>query len=129
MIGAIAGDIVGSRFEFDNVKTKWFRFFTEQNCFTDDTVMTCCVAEALRLSWEKDKFETLDEKTKSIMQGIGQWYPNCGYGAKFIKWMYAEDPQPYDSCGNGSAMRISPVGDIARDGNDFLVTLNMEHGT
>ena len=114
MIGAIIGDVVGSRFEFDNYKSKIFQFFDEDSCFTDDTVMTCAVAEALMRSWDKDKFETLEEVAKYTLQDVGVWYPYCGYGAKFIKWMYSYDPQPYNSCGNGSAMRISAVGDIAR---------------
>jgi ADP-ribosylglycohydrolase len=114
MIGAIIGDIVGSRFEFHNIKSKEFDFFSDRCGFTDDSVMTCAVAEALTRSWCKDRFSTLDEVTKETLRDVGYWYPRCGYGRKFIEWMYGENPQPYNSCGNGSAMRISPVGDIAR---------------
>lgn len=114
MIGAICGDIVGSRFEFHNHKSKNFWFFDRDCCFTDDSVLTCCVAEGLMRSWKKDKFETLADVTQDTMRDIGYWYPTCGYGARFIKWMY-ETPVPYNSCGNGSAMRVSPVGDIAKD--------------
>ncbi len=114
MLGAIAGDIVGSRFEFSNIKSKEFEFFTDECCFTDDTVMTCAVAEALMRSWRKNKFATLDDVAKDTLRDVGYWYPRCGYGRKFYKWMYCDDPQPYNSCGNGSAMRISPVGEIAK---------------
>lgn len=115
MIGSICGDIIGSRFEFDNRKSKMFRLFDYDCRYTDDSVLTCCVAEGLVKSWAKDKFTTLSEVAKETMLEIGYWYPRCGYGAKFIKWMYGANPEPYNSCGNGSAMRISPVGDIARD--------------
>lgn len=114
MIGAVVGDIVGSRFEFNNTKSKDFDFFHDDCRFTDDTVMTCAVAEALMRSWRKNKFETLDEVAKDTLRDVGYWYPRCGYGRKFVEWMYGDNPQPYNSCGNGSAMRISPVGDIAR---------------
>lgn len=117
MIGAIAGDIIGSRFEFQNLKSKDFELFTVENRFTDDTVVTCCVAESLMRSWKKDKFETLSEVAVDTLHEIGIWYPDCGFGGRFFQWMYTK-PQycrPYYSCGNGSAMRISPVADIARD--------------
>ncbi len=113
MIGAILGDIVGSRFEFHNHLSKDFRFLAYGCEFTDDTVMTCAVAQALMDS--REDYADLSEKTVAAMQRIGRQYPNCGYGAKFIHWMFADDPQPYNSCGNGSAMRVSPVGFAARD--------------
>ena len=113
MIGAILGDIVGSRFEFHNRLSKDFRFLAYGCEFTDDTVMTCAVAQALMDS--REDYADLSEKTVAAMQRIGRQYPNCGYGAKFIHWMFADDPQPYNSCGNGSAMRVSPVGFAARD--------------
>ena len=113
MFGAIIGDIVGSRFEFHNYLKKDFEFLTPACCFTDDTVMTCAVAQAL-LDCRED-YADLAEKAVSAMQRIGRQYPNCGYGARFIHWMFADNPQPYNSYGNGSAMRISPVGFAARD--------------
>lgn len=113
MIGAIIGDIVGSRFEFNNYLGKDFKFLTPRSHFTDDTVMTCAVAQALMDS--REDFSNLSEKTVEAMQRIGRQFPNCGYGARFIRWMFLDDPQPYNSCGNGSAMRISPVGFAARD--------------
>lgn len=113
MIGAIIGDIVGSRFEFHNHLSKEFEFLTRSCEFTDDTVMTCAVAQALMDS--KEDFSDLSEKTIAAMQRIGRQFPNCGYGARFINWMFSDNPQPYNSCGNGSAMRISSVGFAARD--------------
>ena len=112
MIGAIIGDIVGSRFEFNNYLNKDFTFLTPRCRFTDDSVMTCAVAQALMDSGEA--FSDLSEKAIAAMQRIGRQFPNCGYGARFINWMFSDDPQPYNSCGNGSAMRISPVGFAAR---------------
>ena len=116
MIGAIIGDIVGSRFEFHNYLSKEFTFLTPGCCFTDDSVMTCAVAQALMDS--KEDFSDLSEKTVQAMQRIGQQFPNCGYGARFIHWMFSDDPQPYNSYGNGSAMRVSPVGFAARNVED-----------
>lgn len=112
MKGAIIGDIAGSRFEFSNRLTKDFRFFTKECDFTDDSVMTCAIAQAI-LDCEGD-YKQLAEKTVAAMQRIGRHYPYCGYGARFIDWMFSSDPQPYNSCGNGSAMRVSPVGFAAR---------------
>ena len=116
MIGAIIGDIVGSRFEFHNRLSKDFKFFTPECRFTDDTVMTCAVAQALMDS--REDFSDLSERAVEAMQRIGRQFPNCGYGARFIHWMFSDNPQPYNSYGNGSAMRISPVGFVARDVED-----------
>lgn len=118
MIGAIAGDIIGSRYEFENIKTKDFELFGDGCRFTDDTVMTCAVAEALMRSWRKDNFETLNEVAKDTLRDIGYWYPRRGYGRRFFQWMYGDDSEPYNSCGNGAAMRISSVGDIARSAEE-----------
>ncbi len=113
MIGAIIGDVVGSRFEFHNQLSKEFEFLTRDCEFTDDTVMTCAVAQGLMDS--KPDFSDLSDKTVAAMQQIGRQFPYCGYGARFINWMFSDNPQPYNSCGNGSAMRISPVGFAAHD--------------
>lgn len=109
MIGAIIGDIAGSRFEFNNYKSKDFKFFTEKCRFTDDTVMTLAIAEAIL---EADpSYADLGEKAVAAMRRIGQPYPYCGYGGRFRRWMYYEkDPAPYGSFGNGSAMRVSACG-------------------
>ena len=113
MIGAIIGDVVGSRFEFHNTLHKDFTFLTPKCGYTDDTVMTCAVAQGLMDS--REDFSDLSEKAAAAMQRIGRQFPNCGYGARFIGWMFSDDPKPYNSCGNGSAMRISPAGFAARN--------------
>jgi ADP-ribosyl-[dinitrogen reductase] hydrolase len=100
MLGALIGDIVGSVYEWDNIKTTNFPFFSPKCFFTDDSVLTVATA-------------------KVLMSGIGyteayqdfaRRYPGRGYGGNFHGWIYAEHPQPYNSWGNGSAMRVSPVG-------------------
>ena len=125
MIGAIIGDIVGSRFEFNNHKSKDFELFTDECFVTDDSIMTLAVAKALietertfmngedgfRVS--KVYLDRLAENTVLYMQTIGRKYPNCGYGGHFRQWIFSENPKPYDSYGNGAAMRISPVAAIA----------------
>ena len=113
MIGAILGDVVGSRFEFHNHLSKEFKFLHPRCKFTDDTVMTCAVAQGLLDS--REDYSDLSEKTIAAMQGIGRQFPYCGYGARFVHWMFTDDPPPYNSCGNGSAMRVSPVGFAAKD--------------
>jgi len=108
MIGAIIGDIVGSRFEWDRIKTKDFEFFM-RDCFkTDDSIMTLAVAKAI-LESKKDP-DILRETIARHLQEVGRPYPNCGYGGKFYMWMYSDDPKPYNSYGNGAAMRVSPCG-------------------
>lgn len=106
MIGAIIGDVVGSRFEFDNIKTKRFILVTEESYFTDDTVLTIAVMDWVLHA--KDK-EDLNEAA-IFLQKWAQRYPYAGYGGTFDRWKDMKNPKPYNSCGNGSAMRISPVG-------------------
>ena len=113
MVGAIIGDVIGSRHEFNNIKTKDFELFTKDCCYTDDTVMTCAVAQAL-LDCNGD-YSDLSEKTISAMRRIGRKHPYCGYGGMFFQWMFEDRKGPYNSFGNGSAMRVSPVGFIAKD--------------
>ena len=111
MYGAILGDIIGSPFEFYiSEKTKDFELFANGCRFTDDSVMTIAIAEAL-LSVGKDASEE-EIKTFLInkMQSWGRKYINAGYGAFFYHWLLTENPEPYDSYGNGSAMRVSSVG-------------------
>ena len=111
MYGAIIGDIVGSRFEFDQGnKSKDFEFFTEENDFTDDTVMTIAVAEALLESGKAADEMTIKANLIKSMKKWGQKFPYAGYGARFINWVLSEDPEPYGSFGNGSGMRVSPAG-------------------
>ena len=108
MLGAIVGDIVGSRFEWNNIKTKEFDFFTYKCFVTDDSIMSLAIAKAI-LDCRGD-YQTLPDRAISCMQAVGRPYPNCGYGGMFRTWMYSDNPQPYNSFGNGAAMRVSPCG-------------------
>lgn len=101
MLGAIVGDIVGSVYEWNNIKTKDFPLFRDDCFFTDDTVMTCTVAEAIMNGGQKDNF--ID-----AMKKYGRMYPNADYGARFNRWLMTDNREPYNSFGNGSAMRVSP---------------------
>lgn len=101
MLGAIVGDIVGSIYELYNIHTKDFPLFQDSCRFTDDTVMTCAVAEALLNGGETDHF--ID-----AMKQYGRMYPFAGYGGNFRRWLMSDDRKPYNSFGNGSAMRVSP---------------------
>ena len=116
MYGAILGDIVGSPYEFDcnNYKAKDFPLFSRRSEFTDDTVMTLAVAKAL---WDTRGQEDAAVKGLLVreMQWLGRAYPDKGYGVRFNSWLYADDPQPYHSFGNGSAMRVSPAAWLAAD--------------
>lgn len=111
MYGAILGDIVGKPYEHHfKMKNKVFPLFVPASRFSDDSVMTIAIADGL-LQVSKDA--SLDEIRSAVtrsMQCWGQKYPRAGYGGRFIYWLYAENPQPYGSFGNGSAMRVSPVG-------------------
>ncbi|MDI9541117.1 MAG: ADP-ribosylglycohydrolase family protein [Bacillota bacterium] len=112
MLGAIIGDIVGSRFEWYNHKTKDFDLFTEECRFTDDSVMTIAIAEAVLKS--DSNLDNLSENAITSMQKFGRKYPYAGYGGNFIRWIHALNPQPYNSWGNGSAMRVSACGFAAK---------------
>lgn len=107
MIGAVLGDIIGSPYEFDfnNIKTKEFNLFSDRSEFTDDTVMTMAVAEGL-MNGYRDPEKSEQEIIKS-MRRLGRLYPDAGYGARFSCWLISDNPQPYNSYGNGSAMRVS----------------------
>jgi len=114
MIGAIIGDIVGSRFEFENTDTKKFELFTDECTFTDDTVMTLAVAESMMQCYDlHQNYDALSDYAVAYYHVVGRRHPNCGYGGKFYRWMMGDLWIPYNSYGNGSAMRISPVGDVA----------------
>ena len=113
MIGAIIGDIVGSKYEFNNIKTKDFPLFSSDSTYTDDSIMTITVAKALlRSRNEKSDFKPI---LIEEMQAYGRKYPHPkgGYGGRFSHWLTDTDPKPYNSFGNGSAMRVSPCGLIA----------------
>lgn len=100
MLGAIAGDVIGSVHEYSSTKTTDFPLFDPRCFFTDDSVMTIAIASAILTG--RPYIEPVRE--------IGRQFPNCGYGGHFYEWMYSNDPRPYNSWGNGSAMRVSPVG-------------------
>ncbi len=100
MIGAIAGDIIGSAYEFDSVKSTDFKLFPSEARFTDDTVLTITVADCI-----------LNGKNyTSTFKEYGHRYPNAGYGSMFARWLDSDYSRPYNSYGNGSAMRVSPIG-------------------
>lgn len=107
LLGAIGGDIIGSVYEFNNIKTKDFPLFTPESTFTDDTIMTIATADAIlsRCSYQKKYLEW------------GWKYPNPrgGYGASFKRWLQSKKPEPYNSWGNGAAMRVAPIGLFYRD--------------
>ena len=110
MYGAILGDIIGAPYEFDRgSKTKDFPLFSRYSEFTDDTVMTIAVAEAL-LNTAGQAEDTIRAELIRCMQVWGRRYPDAGYGARFSGWLTARDPRPYGSYGNGSAMRVSAAG-------------------
>ena len=110
MLGAILGDIVGSPYEFDhnNYKHKDFPLLSEKSHFTDDTVMT--VAVAVGLIDGKGLPERTFCAVQHEMRFWGREYPHAGYGGMFRRWLHAENPNPYGSFGNGSAMRVSAAG-------------------
>ena len=111
MLGAIIGDIVGSRFEWNNHRSKSFEFLTYK-CFpTDDSIMSLAVAKAILES--KGDWSGLSDNIVKYMQEIGRKYPDCGYGSKFMRWMFSDNPTPYNSFGNGAAMRVSAAGLVA----------------
>ncbi len=110
MYGALLGDMIGSPYEFDRgKKTKDFPLFRKDSTWTDDSVMTIAVADALMAARGKSP-EEIREALVQSMRRWGQKYPFAGYGGMFAKWLYAKDPQPYGSYGNGSAMRASAAG-------------------
>lgn len=100
MIGAIIGDIAGSRFEFNNIRNKKFNLFDAGCNYTDDTILTIAVADAIIN--KKDFGTTILEYAKAYQHPMG------GYGASFQRWVYSDNHEPYNSFGNGSAMRVSP---------------------
>lgn len=100
MIGAICGDIIGSVFEWNNVKTTDFPLFSPKSTYTDDTVLTVAVADCIMSG----------RGYAAVFKEYGRKYPFAGYGGMFFKWIFSDSALPYNSFGNGSAMRVSPVG-------------------
>ncbi len=110
MYGAILGDIIGSPYEFDmGDKTKNFPLFNGDSYYTDDTVMTVAVAKAFLKDPDADR-ETIENELIKQMRHYGRLYPNAGYGGMFYRWLFGGVSEPYNSLGNGSAMRCSVTG-------------------
>ncbi|MBQ7155002.1 MAG: ADP-ribosylglycohydrolase family protein [Synergistaceae bacterium] len=117
MLGAIVGDVVGSPFEFDNFRetahSRDYPLVSDWSQVTDDSVMTLAVADAVMksipLRGQVPDAENFRRQIIRSMQKIGNMYRNSGYGGRFYDWLQEKDPQPYNSWGNGSAMRVSPV--------------------
>ena len=126
ILGAIVGDIVGSTREWHNVKTEDFELLQAGSRFTDDTVMTLAVAE-----WLMSDPAHSERGLVECMQRLGRKYPNAGYGGMFRRWLNKENPEPYNSFGNGSAMRVSPVGLYANSMEEALelarITASVSH--
>ena len=115
MLGAITGDIVGSIYEFDNIKNKDFEFFDRECFFTDDTVMSVAVGEALLDMRPTDKEDEIEAKLVTSMKKWGREYPYAGYGGSFCSWLRSDNTSPYNSYGNGSAMRVASAGWLYED--------------
>lgn len=126
MFGAVAGDIIGSVYEFWNTKSTDFELFNKNSRFTDDSVMTLAVAKWLT----EDEAHTIHYLIY-CMQEMGHLHPNAGYGGHFHGWLWEEGPQPYNSWGNGAGMRVSPVGLYAKTLDEALalaaVTASVSH--
>ena len=132
MYGAILGDIIGSPFEFDRGdKTKDFKLFSRRSYFTDDSVMTLAVAEALLKVGQDATVREIEEAVITSMKSWGRRYPHAGYGGYFSQWLRLKHSHPYNSFGNGSAMRVSAVGwlydSIERTREVAKATANVTH--
>lgn len=122
MIGAIAGDIIGSVYEHNPLKSEDFPLFSDYSRFTDDTVMSLAVARAILEGGDYGQG----------MKSLGRIFPNAGYGSNFMLWLAEDEIRPYNSWGNGSAMRVSPIGfahdteeDVLREARNSAV---ISHG-
>lgn len=115
MLGAVAGDIIGSAYEWRNTKKTDFVLFGKNSRFTDDSVMTLAVAK-----WLVEDEEHSTKKLVECMQEVGKKYPYAGFGCLFLSWLYERTPQPYNSWGNGAGMRVSPVGLYAKSLDEAL---------
>jgi ADP-ribosylglycohydrolase len=110
MIGAIIGDIAGSSFEHRDAKPDTIRFFEKGSSVTDDSVLTLAMARAILEFRNQEKEKNSGVFYRAQLHAYGRRYPDAGYGQSFKDWLAAEDPRPYHSFGNGSAMRVSPIG-------------------
>ena len=115
IIGAIAGDVIGSAYEFNPTRDHDFELFTPESTFTDDTVLTMANAR-----WLLEDEQHTHERLVEIMLDLCWKYADRGYGGRFARWIHDADPQPYNSFGNGSAMRVSPIGYYAQTLDECL---------
>ena len=116
MYGALLGDIIGSPFEFDmGNKSKEFPLFSKNSTFTDDSVMTIAVGNAFLDAQPNADIEWIRHRLISSMKQYGRKFPRAGYGGMFRRWLKCDDPQPYGSFGNGSAMRVSSAAWLYND--------------
>lgn len=136
MYGAILGDIIGSPYEFDqnNIKTKEFPLFINESKFTDDTVMTIAIFDAIVQSGLLLQPITEEHLKDTLIDSVKAWgrrYPDAGYGSRFRKFVFLEDRNPYNSYGNGAAMRVSSVGwlfdDLATTRYIARITASITH--
>jgi len=115
MLGAIIGDIVGSKYEFNSIKTKDFQLFSEGCRLTDDSAMTAAVAASCFVYQQTGSLDIFKQGLEQSLRHLARAYPNVGYGKRFLGWLADRDPKPYNSYGNGSAMRVSPVAYVCND--------------
>ncbi len=113
MLGAIIGDIAGSKYENNNIKHIDFKLLDKDCHFTDDTVCTLAVAKSL-VECNGDYID-LQQKVAQNLKSLCTMYDGVGYGKKFLEWLSLENPEPYESFGNGAAMRVSPVSYVAQN--------------
>ena len=114
ILGAIIGDVIGSAYEWDNIKSVNFDLFKPDSKFTDDTVLTVATMKVLLDGGNSEDYA-------KNYQAFGISYPQRGYGDRFMDWLYSLNPEPYNSFGNGSAMRVSPVGWYYDDVKDVML--------
>lgn len=115
MIGALIGDICGSVYEFNNIKTKEFPLLSRGSQVTDDSVMSIAVADMCNKDYLEDKTQIIN-----TFKRWGRRFPNAGYGGHFYYWVLGDDRKPYNSYGNGSAMRISAIGWVAKNEQEVI---------
>ena len=129
MFGALVGDIIGSHFEFNNTKSKDFPLFNEDTRFTDDSVLTLAISKYF-LTFLK---ETNKDELIKLVKETAQKYINAGYGPSFLRWINSNSSLPYNSYGNGAAMRVSPVAYVSNSLeetiklSDFITSITHNH--
>ena len=129
MFGALVGDIIGSHFEFNNTKSKNFTFFNDDTIFTDDSVLTLAISKYFLTFLN----ETNKDELIKLVKETAQKYINAGYGPSFLRWINSNSSLPYNSYGNGAAMRVSPVAYVSNSLeetiklSDFVTSITHNH--